>query len=265
MIISFKMTKIFIVAFTLTVFFLISTANVLAIGETGQCNPKDSLSNHGCDTNLYCKPFIGDLNRGSCEKLIGETEFCDPLDNFPNHACGSGLDCKSTANPNVGSCEKFSVQPPAPAAPTQPDPFAKIFGKIQLPDPLKGFGKDPTGAFGISQFLSNLIALFYSVAAIVLIFMLLWGAFEWITSGGDKEKIASARGRIISAIIGIMLFAVAFAIITILGQFTGFKFFEGQGVRVINEPGFKFECPDGTKVGGNVGNDRNVACKGHGT
>lgn len=109
----------------------------------------------------------------------------------------------------------------------QPASIQDIFGKIQPPDALKGLiQKDPTGAGGISLFLSNLVALIYSLAAIVLIFMFIAGAFEWLTSGGDKEKLESARRKLINAVIGIMLFAVAFAIIQVLGQFTGFKFFE---------------------------------------
>lgn len=102
-----------------------------------------------------------------------------------------------------------------------------IFGKITPPDSIKKLiGSDQTGAGGISQFLSNLVALFFSIAAIVLIFMLLWGAFEWIISEGDKEKLQSAQRKIISAIIGIILFAVIFAVLAVLGQFTGFKFFK---------------------------------------
>lgn len=100
------------------------------------------------------------------------------------------------------------------------------FGTISPPPAIKDFiGIDPTGAGGISKFLTNLVALIYSLATIVLIFMILWGAFDWMTSGGEKEKLESARNKIISAIIGIMLFAIAFAIIQLLGTFTGFKFF----------------------------------------
>lgn len=104
-----------------------------------------------------------------------------------------------------------------------------IFGTITPPSPIANFiGSDKTGAGAISQFLSNLVNLIFSVAAIVLIFMILWGAFEWLTSGGDKEKLSSAQKRIINALIGILLFAVAFAIIAVIGQFTGFRFFVGQ-------------------------------------
>lgn len=103
-----------------------------------------------------------------------------------------------------------------------PTDISKIFGIIDVPQALQDFG---FGSKGISTFLSNGITLIYSFATIVLIFMLLWGAFEWMTSGGDKEKLSSAQKRIISAIVGILLFGVAFAVIRVLGTFTGFKFF----------------------------------------
>ncbi|MEK7616566.1 MAG: pilin [Patescibacteria group bacterium] len=100
------------------------------------------------------------------------------------------------------------------------------FGTISPPPALIPFtAPDPSGTAGISQFLTNLVRLIYVIAAIVFIFMILWGAFDWMTSEGDKEKIARARDKIINAVVGILLFAAAYAIIQILGQFTGFKFF----------------------------------------
>lgn len=104
-----------------------------------------------------------------------------------------------------------------------------VFGTISPPPAIKALaGDDQTGAAGISQFFTNLVGLFSTVAAIALIFMLLWGAFEWMTSGGDKEKLAAAQRRILNAIIGIVLFAITFPILLVLGQFTGFDFFKGQ-------------------------------------
>lgn len=113
--------------------------------------------------------------------------------------------------------------------PANKDNIECKFGSITPPSPIVGFaGGDQTGSKGISSFLSNLIILIYSIATVVLIFMLLWGGFEWLISGGDKEHLANAQKRILNAIIAIIIFAAAFAIIAILGQFTGFKFFEGQ-------------------------------------
>ncbi len=138
-----------------------------------------------------------------------------------------------------------------------------VFGTISPPPALQKFiGTDPTGSVGISKFLTNLVSLFYIVGGIALIFMLLWGAFDWIVSEGEKEKIHAAQQKIFNAVIGLILFAVAFAVISVLGTFTGFKFFEGQGVST-NTGGLtnSFTCADGTVVVGV--SDKVTACKGH--
>lgn len=127
----------------------------------------------------------------------------------------------------------FAIDPPCTQAPDK-DTIQCKFGTISPPPVLdKLLQKDSTGAEGISLFLSNLIALFFSLAAVILVLMIIWGAFDWLISEGDKEKIQGAQKKIINAIIGIILFAVAFAIIRVLGQFTGFTFFKGQ-----NDPPF---------------------------
>lgn len=157
--------------------------------------------------------------------------FADEKD--PGYACDPNVDtCKAIIDGKTGKPVHYSCQP-EPADPKQSTcqqaGVIDAFGKIKPPDALLPFvQKDPTGAGGISLFLSNLVALIFSLAAVVLIFMILWGAFDWMTSEGDKEKLERARNKIINAIIGILLFAAAFAIIRIIGQFTGFKFFLGQ-------------------------------------
>lgn len=121
--------------------------------------------------------------------------------------------------------QNCSTAPPACNTPDtipQSD-IGKIFGRITPPNTLDQFG---FGSVGISKFLSNIVALIFTVAIIVFVFMILWGSFDWLMSGGDKEKISSSQKKIINAIIGILLFAMAFAIIRILGAFTGFTFFK---------------------------------------
>ena len=48
--------------------------------------------------------------------------------------------------------------------------------------------------------------------------MLITGAFNWITSGGDKENVGKARSRIINALIGLLVLALAFLIARVAGQ-----------------------------------------------
>lgn len=208
------MIKKVFVPLLISIFFLINTSVVSAVsadtkGAGEICSPaldRCSSPNYSClqyDSSTYL----------CLSRVLGAGEKCDSSN--IGTKCIPGYDCQFDNTSQTDLCLKSTA--------------VSFFGRIQPPDALKNFlGTDKTGAGAISKFLSNGIILIYSLATIVLIFMLLWGAFQWMTSGGDKEAIAKARGRIISAIIGIILFAVAFAVIQILGRFTGFTFFVGQ-------------------------------------
>lgn len=69
----------------------------------------------------------------------------------------------------------------------------------------------------LSTIISNVLTIIFSVAALMVLVMLIQGAFNWITSGGDKEKIGKSRDRIINALIGLALLALAFLIVRVVG------------------------------------------------
>jgi hypothetical protein len=69
--------------------------------------------------------------------------------------------------------------------------------------------------------LPNIVGLLFIIGAIVFFFMLLIGALQWISSGGDKGKLESARGRLTSAIVGIVILLGSFAIIKLIETFFG--------------------------------------------
>lgn len=101
-----------------------------------------------------------------------------------------------------------------------------VFGTISPPPQLSPFiARGGQGAGGISLFLNNLIILIYVIASIIFVFMIIWGAVEWIMSGGNKESYTNAKNRIVHAIIGIVLLAISFAILSLIGSFLGFQFF----------------------------------------
>ena len=64
--------------------------------------------------------------------------------------------------------------------------------------------------------ISNAITIAFIVAALVVLFFLILGAFQWITSGGDKERINKARGTIVSALIGLAILALALLIVNVV-------------------------------------------------
>ena len=77
----------------------------------------------------------------------------------------------------------------------------------------------------IQVILKNVITLFFSVAAVGFTIYLMWGALEWILSGGDKEKVASARKKITHAMIGLLILSLTFVIMIVIGQILSINLF----------------------------------------
>ncbi len=95
--------------------------------------------------------------------------------------------------------------------------------KLNLCDPTSQFGllcSITTGNFG--QILGQLITLIFVVSVIAALFYLVWGGFKWLTSGGDKTAVQTAREHIVAAIIGLVIIFLAYFILNVLvGFFTG--------------------------------------------
>lgn len=85
---------------------------------------------------------------------------------------------------------------------------------ITIAKPREGYGN-------IGDFVTNTLTLAFGIALLVVLVMLIWGAFEWIASGGDKEAVGKARNRIINALIGLAVLAVAYALAKVAADFVG--------------------------------------------
>lgn len=73
----------------------------------------------------------------------------------------------------------------------------------------------------LGTIIGNLIGIVMIFAAILVLVFLIIGAFSWITSGGDKEKVAGARETILHALIGLVILSVAFIIARVAGDIVG--------------------------------------------
>lgn len=71
------------------------------------------------------------------------------------------------------------------------------------------------------SFIPNLIGLGFLVGVLVFFFVLIIGAVQWIFSGGDKTAIESARGKVTSAIIGVLVLFSLFALLKFIQDFFG--------------------------------------------
>lgn len=80
-----------------------------------------------------------------------------------------------------------------------------------------------TGTLGFavptfSDLLTFLVKFFFVIAGLAALFFLLWGALSWVTSGGDKDNVAAARGKIVSALVGVLVIIATLTVIWSLEQ-----------------------------------------------
>lgn len=87
--------------------------------------------------------------------------------------------------------------------------------KVGVPAPANG------NLIGI--ILKNAISLLFIVGGIGTLVFFIWGALDWILSGGDKEKVASARKKMTNAIIGLVLLSLSYFIVGLVGDIVGFN------------------------------------------
>lgn len=170
------------IALTTVIFALFLISHSQALAQT-KCVAKGSP----CD---YTDPPTGQSCQGSCQE--------DP----PN---SGNLVCKYD-NAFGPRCRV-------------PQPFEQVFGPIKAPDPVAHIGY---GVTGVKQFIKTGVDLLYTAAVLYFFFSIIYSGFQWLSSGGNKEKIESSQKRINAAIIGLVLMALAFVFIRIIGEFVGF-------------------------------------------
>lgn len=71
------------------------------------------------------------------------------------------------------------------------------------------------------RLIASALQIVFIAASLAVLIYLVWGAFKWITSGGDKDAIGKARGTIVNALIGLAILALAFFITVLFGQIVG--------------------------------------------
>lgn len=94
---------------------------------------------------------------------------------------------------------------------------------------------------GIGTLLTNALTIIFIAAALAVLFFLVIGAFRWITSGGDKEAVGSARKTIVAALVGLAILALAAVIIVVVGQILNIDLFRIVRIPSLDSCGTGFQ------------------------
>ncbi len=88
----------------------------------------------------------------------------------------------------------------------------------------------------LGKFIAGLVGVLLVFATILALFQILQGAVSWITSGGEKASLDSARDRITNALIGLVLVFAAWALYLVILRFLGISLLGDNGTINISLP-----------------------------
>jgi len=85
----------------------------------------------------------------------------------------------------------------------------------------KGQGEGSVGTF--TKFISSAVGLMTIIGIIWFVFILVTGAIGIISAGGDKQALETARKKITTGIIGLVIIIAALFIIDLFGYLLGIE------------------------------------------
>lgn len=179
--------------------------------------------------NICCeKGFVYNDEDGKCYESDPLAAAQNPYTcTLPNQVCDNSSSPPQCWDQSIPASErKNPTKATGATAAVQKTP-EEVFGTIPLPGAIANI-PGLTGAAKLSSFLSTGIILLFLFGGTAFVFMIVFAAIRWITSGGDKEAVASARKRITWAIVGLILLSLAFLIIGLIGSITGISLFQGN-------------------------------------
>lgn len=86
---------------------------------------------------------------------------------------------------------------------------------------LSGSIQSLNGSGYLNKFLPMLINALFIIASLLTFFLLIFGAIQYLLSGGEKAAVESAKNRITHALIGLVLVFCVYALYKLIGDFFG--------------------------------------------
>jgi hypothetical protein len=128
------------------------------------------------------------------------------LAQFQNYGGGYYVDilCDSQGSTNCFSIHNTKISKPPKKSPSPVPPIPTI-GKISNPAKISG------GSL-IGTIFNDIFPILYGLVAVIVIALISYAGFLWMTSGGDTQKIARAKAILTGAVIGVSIIALAYAI-----------------------------------------------------
>lgn len=234
------MKKIFLFLVYIFTFFIFSSSPTIGANpcsdlgyECGSVYSKGDKQSYDCGsctpaTTKICDVVTHkcvDLNT-SCGTCQSKGYTCGDYKNSCNVTQNCG-DCSGTdycSNRSGGTCMRSTTSDGTGTGTDGIGPWGAPGSGPSLGDVSKLLGVGaPANASkaGFNSIIGLVLSLLILAAIILSLLFLIWGGFDWITSGGDKQKLQSARHKIVFAIIGLIIVFLAFFVVNVVSNLFG--------------------------------------------
>ncbi len=109
-------------------------------------------------------------------------------------------------------------------AQTMPNIKDVNLGSLKAPGAFAPNLTNPTSASSVnslSQFISTFIGFLTTLAGLMFLIYFIVAGLAWITAGGEKGKVESARQQMTNAALGLIIVIAAYSIVGIVGGVVG--------------------------------------------
>ena len=79
-------------------------------------------------------------------------------------------------------------------------------------------------SFTLGEYIADIVSFIIIVAFLASFFLLVWGGFSWLTSGGNPDQVEAARNKIVQAFIGLLIVVSAWVIFGVVSTFFDIDF-----------------------------------------
>ena len=99
---------------------------------------------------------------------------------------------------------------------THPNPLGTIGSKLT-----QGYNPSGNPSGDLTLVISNILAAVTIIAGLSFVYYFMAGAINWITAGGEPQKVTAAHAAILNAVIGLIITVIAYPALMLLSSLLG--------------------------------------------
>lgn len=77
------------------------------------------------------------------------------------------------------------------------------------------------GITNLADVINRVIDFLIPIGGIILLFVMIWGGYDYLMSAGQPEKLKNAKGKITTGIIGFVLLVFSYIIVKLIAKIFG--------------------------------------------